>query len=101
MDKSNNMTIENIEAVNLQKFLFKIDETIVNSIKNLSISDSLNTIEFYRSKISMMSQSIFNNNGAGTKLKGGALNFINCEVNIQNSTFIGNKAEQGGAISFE
>ena len=48
-----------------------------------------------------MSQSIFNNNGAGTKLKGGALNFINCEINIQNSTFIGNKAEQGGAISFE
>ena len=77
VDKSNNMTIEDIEAINLQKFLLKIDKTIINNIKNLSISDSLNTIRFSRSKINMMSQSIFNNNGAVTKFKGGALNIIN------------------------
>ena len=99
--RSTNVTIENITASNFQKLLFKIDKSTVESILNLHISESLQTIDFTESKIKMISQCNFINDGAENKSTGGAISLFNSEVIIKNSTFTGNKAIKGGAISFE
>ena len=48
-----------------------------------------------------MSNSTLNNNGNKTQRQGGAIEIINSQLSVINSTFINNTAMSGGAISFE
>ncbi|CAI2368933.1 unnamed protein product [Moneuplotes crassus] len=91
----------NIDASGLKRPLIKAQNSHFNLIYNLSISNSLEIVEFIDSDIVNMTQCYFENNGDKSTLIGGALVFHNTVMKIENSSFIGNTAISGGAISFQ
>ena len=99
--KSSHINIQNINVSDLNRVLFKIEESNVSQVINFTTTNSSQTFNIRESVISSIEDSHFTNNLKGDILAGGVLNLFNSEVAITNSTFTNNTAVRGGAISFK
>jgi len=97
--QSSDINIQNFNIDGLKQLLFKVDASNISSILNVTLKNSVKTIEFSNSIIDSISNCSFINNGNENKSSGGALSLFNSEASIFNSTFNNNSAVQGGAIS--
>ena len=91
------MRIENVNVSDVPQTVLEISNSIVEYIRSSQIHRSIKAINILNSNINMISGS-FIDNGDSSQSKGGAIYIQNSVVSIQNSTFINNTANNGGAI---
>ena len=98
---------QNVEIIELNTVditndsVFYIRNSKVTEMRDLSILNCNQAIIFENSIVSKFKDSLISSNGDLSILFGGAIRSINSDISIFNWTFINNKAQSGGAISFE
>ena len=94
---SNNVKIETVNVSDVSHAVIGISETIVDYIIGLQVHRTIKAIIVLDSNINMINGN-FTNNGNSSQLKGGAIYIENSIVSVQNSTFIDNTVNDGGAL---
>ena len=77
--------------------VLKIFDSTVDYALGIIIHNSIKAISILNSNVNMISGN-FTDNGDSSQLHGGAIYIQNSIVSIQNSTFVNNTANDGGAI---
>ena len=101
IDQSVNVALSSLSGMIMNETLVQITNS------NLTLLDSINVYQFYQvlviknSKINMVSNWNFTENGQKLLKFGGAVFISDSMLNISNSIFKNNTAINGGAISFE
>jgi hypothetical protein len=98
---SNDVSFGDITLDGIDQIVFNIERSFVIEIKNITISNSQKVFLVQDSKIDMIRDSTFSNNGKKTNYKGGAIEMMDSHIYIVNSTFINNTAESGAGIYFD
>lgn len=97
--KSSNIAMKNFSLDNVEIPTLTIENSHVTEIENFLISHSHTPFEITNSKIeSFKGCELMHNEG---RLHGGALYLYNSDATIENSNFMNNTAESGGAIYFD
>ena len=94
---SNNVKIETVNVSDVSHAVLEVVNTNVNYFIGLQVHRTIKAINVLDSNINMISGD-FTNNGNSSQLKGGAIYIQNSVVSIQNSTFVNNTANDGGAL---
>ena len=79
------------------EIVLEIFDSTVDYVMGMQIHSSIKAINILNSNINMISGN-FTDNGDSSQLHGGAIYIQNSIVSIQNSTFVNNTANDGGAI---
>ena len=87
------------EIANNTVIYIKNSKTI--EIEEISFINCNQAFIFENSVVKTFKDSLISSNGNSNILFGGAIRSINSDISISNWTFINNKAQSGGAISFE
>ena len=94
---SNNVKIENVNVSDVSQTVLEVVNTHVDYFIGLQVHRTIKAINVLDSNINMISGN-FTNNGNSSQYKGGAIYIQNSIVSVQNSTFVNNTANDGGAI---
>ena len=94
---SNNVKIETVNVSDVSHAVLEVVNTNVSYFIELQVHRTIKAINVLDSNINMISGD-FTNNGNSSQLKGGAIYIQNSVVSIQNSTFVNNTANDGGAL---
>jgi hypothetical protein len=97
--KSKNIIMKDFRFESVKIPLFAIEDSHFTEISDFLISHSRMPFEIKNSKIESFKRCGFMHNEGG--IQGGVLNLHNSDVTIENSDFINNTAENGGAIYFD
>ena len=79
------------------EIVLEIFDSTVDYVMGMQIHSSIKAINILNSNINMISGN-FTDNGDSSQLHGGAIYIQNSIVSIENSTFVNNTANDGGAI---
>ena len=101
IDRSKAVVIENIVIANISQIMFKISKSEISSINSVNIEKCLESFRITESRVALLSNSTFMQNGGTSKEIGGAIYLFNTEMNISNCSFTLNSAKIGGVISFQ
>ncbi|CAI2367919.1 unnamed protein product [Moneuplotes crassus] len=102
IEESNNISIDSFTTVGLNATVISIMNSVIESINNIKISDSLKAISVVDSHIKKFENSSFTNNGIQDNfISGGAISMFNSDLTVRNTTFSNNTADKAGAIAFE
>jgi predicted outer membrane repeat protein len=99
----NESKVEHINGVNVsdvQNTVFNIYYSDVSSIGFLTISNWSKAMHLDRTSVGIIKNSVFTMNGGSDTNYGGAIELFDSEVTLSTSQFIGNKATSGGAVAF-
>ena len=94
---SNNVKIESVNVSDVTHTVLEVVNTHMDYFIQLQVHSTIKAINVLDSSINMISGN-FTNNGNSSQLKGGAIYIQNSIVSIENSTFVNNTANDGGAI---
>ena len=94
---SSNVSIETINVSDIPQTVLEISSSIVDYLKDIKIHRSIKAINVLNSNINMISGN-FTDNGDSSQRNGGAIYIQSSIVSIENSTFVNNTANDGGAI---
>ena len=98
---SSGITFRDFSLGYIENTVIKIVKSSFAEISNMKIHHSTKAISITQSVVDLISDSEFTDNGNIGVINGGAINIMNGQVNILNSTFSGNTAHTGAAISFD
>ena len=96
---SKNVKLDNFKVSDVPQTIIEILDTTVDYIIGLQVHKTMKVINILNSNINMISGN-FTNNGDSSQRHGGAICIQNSIVSIENSTFVNNTANDGGAIDF-
>ncbi|CAI2379704.1 unnamed protein product [Moneuplotes crassus] len=101
IDNSNDITLRNFALNNIEKVILRIRNSNVITIEDISVSNSLHPLEILYSRVDIIRNSKFTQNGNQMKTKGGVLYLLDTQLSIESCIFESNTALKGGAIAFE
>ncbi|CAI2380707.1 unnamed protein product [Moneuplotes crassus] len=99
IDKCEHLIILNTTVANYTKTLFVIRSSYVSLIENLHVSGYYRALEVVNSNIQLINHSSFSQCGSDKLIYAGALYIEESNVTLSNTSFFENKAVSGGAIA--
>jgi len=97
---SKNMSFNNVNVESSKSTVFRILSSDITIMNNITIKDSYQGMNIEASDITKIVASEFNTNGNLTLTQGGAIHITDSIVNVEDTSFIKNKAKTGAAIYF-
>ena len=93
--------VKNIQFINWNSNSLHLHTSIISNFDTILMKNCSSCIDIYNTQISLLTNSTFINWGSSKTLYGGAIYSSYSNSTIQNSTFDGNLATNGGAIYYE
>ncbi|CAI2370232.1 unnamed protein product [Moneuplotes crassus] len=102
IESSLNVSLDSLFINSLQQIAILISKSMVESIRNMNISNCTKAFKIVKSNVNLIESSILNNNGGQNNfIKGGAIKIIDSTITISNTSLSNNIADIAGAVDFE